>query len=239
MALESCSCLHCDNTSCPTPCCQNLNHPLCCSTRSLFAADTARDDPICCALHADVEQGIKSCCVCMDHITAAATVHCGNADHAVCCTCLFMHLLSSASALRLRACVFGTADCTRKYDDSMLKVVFGQDYTSLLMLHDESPCVPRACVKAIDQRKASIDESLTNVLVRDCVCGARFIKSGGCNKITCVCGRKLCYVCKAVIDTYAHFCTCKQTMTCLKCHVYSNVEERDNEKMAKIHSAAC
>ena len=33
----------------------------------------------------------------------------------------------------------------------------------------------------------------------------QFFKEDGCNKMTCACGAKMCYICKAEIKDYTHF----------------------------------
>ena len=33
----------------------------------------------------------------------------------------------------------------------------------------------------------------------------QFFKEEGCNKMTCACGAKMCYICKAKIVDYKHF----------------------------------
>ena len=33
----------------------------------------------------------------------------------------------------------------------------------------------------------------------------QFFKDEGCNKMTCACGAKMCYFCKAAIKDYDHF----------------------------------
>ncbi|XP_056642134.1 E3 ubiquitin-protein ligase RNF216-like isoform X1 [Diorhabda sublineata] len=56
------------------------------------------------------------------------------------------------------------------------------------------------------RRRTYIENKMTEALTRICYkCKKSFIKSTGCNKMSCVCGAKLCYLCgKPVID-YSHF----------------------------------
>lgn len=39
-------------------------------------------------------------------------------------------------------------------------------------------------------------------------CNTSFVKNAGCNKLTCPCGYKMCYVCRADLSNegYRHFC---------------------------------
>jgi TRIAD3 protein (E3 ubiquitin-protein ligase RNF216) len=80
-------------------------------------------------------------------------------------------------------------------------------------------------------------EALTDVFLRQCsACGHRFYKEEGCNSMTCVCGRRMCYVCRARIDgTYAHFCNCGGLdAACLRCHLYTDVAVKDAALMAAL-----
>ncbi|XP_059472611.1 uncharacterized protein LOC132194979 isoform X2 [Neocloeon triangulifer] len=55
--------------------------------------------------------------------------------------------------------------------------------------------------------RKEIEERMTNVLIRECYkCQNKFIKSDGCNKMTCSrCGSKMCYLCRQPIRDYDHF----------------------------------
>jgi hypothetical protein len=47
---------------------------------------------------------------------------------------------------------------------------------------------------------------MSDALVRKCnVCGLRFLKSDGCNLMTCRCGNKQCFVCSVNIKDHSHF----------------------------------
>ena len=78
----------------------------------------------------------------------------------------------------------------------------------------------------------TLNEAMTAAVVRTCTCGNRFVKTEGCNHMSCVCGRHSCYLCEATISGYAHFCRCGHKETCTKCHVYSD-PERWNEQRLK------
>jgi hypothetical protein len=41
---------------------------------------------------------------------------------------------------------------------------------------------------------------------RECPkCKNKFVKTDGCNKMSCSCGAKICYICRVIIDDYTHF----------------------------------
>lgn len=51
-----------------------------------------------------------------------------------------------------------------------------------------------------------IENKMTEALLRTCwKCNKVFIKSSGCNKMTCSCGALMCYVCTKAITDYSHF----------------------------------
>jgi hypothetical protein len=68
-------------------------------------------------------------------------------------------------------------------------------------------------------------------------CNTSFVKNAGCNKLTCPCGYKMCYVCRADLsdEGYRHFCDhfrpdgdptpCKE---CDRCNLW---ESEDTEKV--------
>lgn len=88
--------------------------------------------------------------------------------------------------------------------------------------------------------RQSVEAARTNAIKRVCPrCGTAFVKSSGCNKLTCVCGYSMCYLCRRNIgktgsndgaEGYRHFCEhfrpsggrCTQ---CEKCDLYKNEEE--------------
>ncbi|KAK9383447.1 uncharacterized protein V2V93DRAFT_3422 [Kockiozyma suomiensis] len=60
-----------------------------------------------------------------------------------------------------------------------------------------------------DRMRVYIERAMADAVKRTCpVCRVSFIKSEGCNKLTCVCGYSMCYVCRKDIkqESYQHFC---------------------------------
>ncbi|EFA00239.2 hypothetical protein TcasGA2_TC003067 [Tribolium castaneum] len=51
-----------------------------------------------------------------------------------------------------------------------------------------------------------IENKMTEALLRKCwKCSKQFYKESGCNKMTCVCGAMMCYVCGEAVTDYRHF----------------------------------
>ncbi|XP_026812205.1 E3 ubiquitin-protein ligase RNF216-like [Rhopalosiphum maidis] len=57
------------------------------------------------------------------------------------------------------------------------------------------------------QVRTMIENKMTEVLIRICYyCKRKFVKEDGCNKMTCSCGKQMCYICRQPVDSnYAHF----------------------------------
>ncbi len=83
---------------------------------------------------------------------------------------------------------------------------------------------PSSCetVGLLEKEARLVEEKLSDALIRECACGKRFVKRSGCNKMTCVCGRHVCYICQQIIDGYTHFCSCGNKESCTKCHIYTD-----------------
>lgn len=85
-----------------------------------------------------------------------------------------------------------------------------------------------------DSVRIFVEKAMADAVKRTCPrCNVSFIKSDGCNKLTCPCGYTMCYVCRADIGTegYQHFCQhfrqdpgtpCKE---CESCNLYVQEDE--------------
>jgi TRIAD3 protein (E3 ubiquitin-protein ligase RNF216) len=102
--------------------------------------------------------------------------------------------------------------------------------------------------KSATQGRLKVEEAITAAKIRTCPklgCGTKFVKSDGCNKMTCPkCQTWSCYICRALVPQnigYKHFCQtphCRHG-TCKGCPLYSKVEEDDARAMreAGLHAA--
>ena len=106
---------------------------------------------------------------------------------------------------------------------------------------------PHAChEKATLSLRTTVEGARTAALKRTCPrCGVGFIKDSGCNKLTCVCGYVMCYICRQAVgrgeggEGYRHFCqhfrpaggTCKE---CDKCDLYKNDNEEELVRKAGV-----
>jgi len=94
--------------------------------------------------------------------------------------------------------------------------------------HPTSKCNKLSC-------KNSIDDKLSEALILRCnKCNVSIIKEYGCNKMACVCGNKMCNVCKKDINDvgYRHFCNNNNcNRNCNKCHVIDEMFEKPETNM--------
>ncbi|KAI1619053.1 hypothetical protein EDD37DRAFT_295961 [Exophiala viscosa] len=76
--------------------------------------------------------------------------------------------------------------------------------------------------------RTTVEAARTAAIKRTCPrCGTSFVKSSGCNKLTCVCGYSMCYLCRKNIgkaganadggEGYRHFCEHFRPTPGLKC----------------------
>ena len=75
-----------------------------------------------------------------------------------------------------------------------------------------------------EQARKMIEEKLTEAMLRECAnCNNKFYKEEGCNKMTCRCGAKMCYLCKKEAVDYSHFYGQGGTPTAIKtCPLWSD-----------------
>ncbi|KAL2728343.1 E3 ubiquitin-protein ligase RNF216-like isoform X2 [Vespula maculifrons] len=67
--------------------------------------------------------------------------------------------------------------------------------------------VPLNCDE-VDSEKAHhyLEEKMTEALIHKCYkCSRPFFKEEGCNKMVCVCGAEMCYICDKPVNGYKHF----------------------------------
>ncbi|KAI4250530.1 MAG: hypothetical protein L6R40_000130 [Gallowayella cf. fulva] len=108
---------------------------------------------------------------------------------------------------------------------------------------------PHTCFEseALELR-ITVEAARTAALKRTCPsCGLGFIKDSGCNKLTCICGYVMCYVCRQGLgpgeggEGYQHFCQhfryptgrCRQ---CEKCDLYRAEDEDALVKAAGVEA---
>ncbi|XP_071634431.1 uncharacterized protein [Temnothorax longispinosus] len=67
--------------------------------------------------------------------------------------------------------------------------------------------IPLKCnEKKTESARKFLEEKMTEALVRKCYrCSRMFFKEEGCNKMTCVCGAQMCYICDKPVTDYKHF----------------------------------
>nr|XP_013813117.1 PREDICTED: E3 ubiquitin-protein ligase RNF216 [Apteryx mantelli mantelli] len=92
--------------------------------------------------------------------------------------------------------------------------------------------------------RTSIEEKMTAARIRKChKCGTGLIKSEGCNRMSCRCGAQMCYLCRAAINGYDHFCQHPRSpgapcQDCAKCSLWTDPTEDDEKIIQEIQKEA-
>ncbi|KAK4450003.1 putative E3 ubiquitin-protein ligase ARI4 [Podospora aff. communis PSN243] len=97
--------------------------------------------------------------------------------------------------------------------------------------------------------RTQVEQAMSMAIKRVCPrCNTSFVKTAGCNKLTCPCGYKMCYVCRKDIGGtgdgpdvgYRHFCEHfrpegdpKACTQCKKCNLWESENEDHVLQMAK------
>ncbi|KAF9694101.1 hypothetical protein EKO04_007972 [Ascochyta lentis] len=107
---------------------------------------------------------------------------------------------------------------------------------------------PHMCYSSqLTSLRLTLERATTDAVKRTCPqCNLGFVKSEGCNKLVCLCGYSMCYVCRQGLaqEGYHHFCqhfrerpgeTCSE---CSKCDLYRVEDEERVVKRARESAEA-
>lgn len=92
--------------------------------------------------------------------------------------------------------------------------------------------------------RLTYEERMTMAKVRKCPkCSCQFMKSEGCNKMTCRCGQTMCYVCRKSGIDYNHFCRHprnpgQKCEVCTSCSLWSDPSEDDELAVKQLEMEA-
>ena len=85
------------------------------------------------------------------------------------------------------------------------------------------------------QKRTYIENKMTEALLRQCwKCQKHYLKSDGCNKMTCECGAQMCYLCRQPVKDYKHFYGQGAVATeTAKCPLWSDNKKLHETEVAK------
>jgi hypothetical protein len=96
--------------------------------------------------------------------------------------------------------------------------------------------------------RTQVEQAMSMAVKRVCPrCGTSFVKTAGCNKLTCPCGYKMCYVCRrdigAATEGYSHFCQHfrpegdgSRCTECAKCNLWETEDTEAILREAKVEA---
>ena len=92
------------------------------------------------------------------------------------------------------------------------------------------------------KNRIKIEEKMTEAMMRICYhCKTQFMKTEGCNKMTCIkCRKSMCYVCRQPVQHYEHFYNTENggRPEPGKCPLYINEEELHAQEVQKAAKEA-
>ena len=99
---------------------------------------------------------------------------------------------------------------------------------------------PHTCYSSqLQSLRLTLERATTDAVKRTCPnCNLGFVKSEGCNKLVCLCGYSMCYVCRQGLATegYHHFCQHfreRPGMSCPECNKCDLYRVEDDEVLVK------
>ncbi|KAF2271283.1 uncharacterized protein EI97DRAFT_437985 [Westerdykella ornata] len=102
---------------------------------------------------------------------------------------------------------------------------------------------PHVCYSSqLQSLRLTLERATTDAVKRTCPdCNLAFVKSEGCNKLVCLCGYSMCYLCRQGLATegYNHFCQHfrevpgRKCTECDKCDLYQVEDEEEVVRRAR------
>ena len=140
----------------------------------------------------------------------------------------------NASVIRLRRKRLGLKFiCQNKKCARASCISCSKAWTDIHICHESS----------LQALRTQVELAMSLAIKRTCPrCNTSFVKSSGCNKLTCVCGYQMCYVCRKDIgngEGYRHFCEHfrpnggRGCTECSKCDLYRCEDDEVVVKKAK------
>lgn len=88
--------------------------------------------------------------------------------------------------------------------------------------------------------RRKMEEKMAEAVIRTCFsCKAKLVKQEGCNKMTCRCGAKMCYICRQPNIDYGHFCQHvrnpgQKCQKCTSCYLWEDAQTVDRVALENL-----